>query len=254
VSLDADALAEMARNRGLKLIRSRVRTPGKPGFGLFGLAGAAGEPVFGMEGKAPAAEAPAIADYLRGAELGDWKKSLREAGGGTVKRKASREAPALAKNLPVVPAPAPSPPEKPLLRDAKGRDADQLASLFAILGHPITPEQVKGQLRALRKSGDPLLVIAQGDQVLAACGMARTLTPHRSAPVGRITILVVAEDLQRQGFGRQLVEEAERRLQAAGCELLEVTSNDRLTGAHAFYRRLGFERTSMRFAKPLTLR
>ena len=90
--------------------------------------------------------------------------------------------------------------------------------------------------------------------MLAVCGLARTVTPHRPAPVGRITVLVVAEAAQRQGLGRRLVEEAERRLLAAGCELLEITSNDRLTGAHAFYRRLGYERTSMRFAKPLPLR
>ena len=260
MSVDADTLAEMARNRGLKLVRSRVRTPGKPGFGRFGLTDAAGKAVFGLEGKVPAAEDQAISDYLRGAEQQDWKKSLREAGGLTARRKTPRVAPAQAEEAapivaPPVEAVPPPPKEKPvLLREAKGGDADQLANLFATLGHPITAEQVRAQLKALRKSCDPLLVIAQGERVLAACGLARTLTPHRPAPVGRITILVVAEDAQRQGLGRRLVVEAERRLQAAGCELVEVTSNDRLAGAHAFYRRLGFERTSMRFAKPLPLR
>ena len=45
-----DALSAMARNRGLKLVRSRVRTPGKGDLGKVGLTDGAGKPVFGPEG------------------------------------------------------------------------------------------------------------------------------------------------------------------------------------------------------------
>ena len=74
---------------------------------------------------------------------------------------------------------------------------------------------------------------------------------HRPKPVGRITMMAVAKDERRRGVGRARVEAACERLGAKGCGLVEVTSNADLTGAHAFYRKLGFERTSYRFAKEL---
>ena len=71
-----DELAESARNRGLKLVRSRVRTPGKRRFGKVGLTDARGKPVFGMDAKGPTAKPEDVEDYLRNLGAKDWGASL----------------------------------------------------------------------------------------------------------------------------------------------------------------------------------
>ena len=71
-----DALAETARNRGLKLVRSRVRTPGKRRFGKVGLTDAKGEAVFGMDDKGPNAKPEDVEYYLRNLGAKDWGASL----------------------------------------------------------------------------------------------------------------------------------------------------------------------------------
>jgi GNAT superfamily N-acetyltransferase len=239
VSEQGDRLAEMARNRGLKLLRSRVRTEGKPGFGCYGLADASGEPVFGVRGKrALRASAQEIEDYLRGGESGDWKQSVRAVGG--------RPKPKRAKAPPL-----PKPPPPPAIRTATKADAAQLARLFALLDHRIEPAQIEANLQLMKKAGDQLLVAARGKDILAACAVQATVHPHRDAPVGRITILVVTEAERGKGLGRTLVAEAERLLAQRGCKLIEVTSNVALTPAHRFYEQLGYARTSLRFAKTL---
>lgn len=239
MSAEGDRLADMARNRGLKLLRSRVRTKGKPGFGCYGLADQNDAPVFGVRGKrALRASAEEIEEYLRGAETGDWKQSLRAVGG--------RDKPKRVKT-----APPPPKPKPPTIRPAIKADAPQLASLFALLDHRIEPAQIAANLQAMKKAGDQLLVAVRGKDLLAACAVQATVHPHRDAPVGRITILVVAEAERGTGLGGALVAEAERLLEARGCKLVEVSSNERLTPAHRFYQHLGYKRTSLRFAKTL---
>ena len=56
---------------------------------------------------------------------------------------------------------------------------------------------------------------------------------------------------QRGGVGRALVADAEAWARAAGAVRIEVTSNQRRLGAHAFYLALGYADSSKRFIKDL---
>ena len=75
---------------------------------------------------------------------------------------------------------------------------------------------------------------------------------HRAAPVGRITVLVVAKEAQGHGIGRMLVEAAEQWMrEEAAASSSRSPATTAATAAHAFYRHMGYERTSIRFFKKL---
>src|SRR4249919_1985620 len=194
-----DALAETARNRGLKLVRSRVRTPGKRRFGKVGLTDSAGEAVFGMDAKGPMGSPDDAEHYLRNLGAKDWGASL-DVAVMPRKRKAKRKREAANDSGPA-PNPAPAAPKpteepKPKLRDAKPGDAARLAELIRFLGHEIGEKAVRRNIAALKKAGETPLVATLDKKVVGLVGMHRMVTIHREAPVGRIPVLVVAKEAQ----------------------------------------------------------
>jgi len=246
-----DILAESARNRGLKLVRSRVRTRGKRRFGKVGLTDSKGKPLFGMDSKGPTATPEEVEDYLRNLDAKDWGASLDVA--VMPRRKKAHDAANDSEKTPKRAALAPRAKPKPKLgiRNAKPSDAARLVELIDELGHEIDEKRVRKNLAALKKTSETPLVATLGNQVVGMCGVGRRVVIHRPAPLGRITALVVTKDAQGHGIGRLLVDAAENWMRKEGCQLVEVTSNDRRTEAHAFYRHLGYERSSIRFFKKL---
>jgi len=235
VSVEGDALRELAQNRGCKLVASRVRTPGKGDHGKFGLRDAkTGREVFGFGDKGLSATPEEIERYLRGDSASAWKTSV----GKTRAKPRPRS------------APAPRAEPKLSVREARPRDCEAIAPLIVALGYDVTAAEVKLRLAALKEAGAPALVAERGEIAgVLTTNVMQVL--HRPRPVGRITMLAVAEKLRGAGIGTALVAEAEKRLAATGCGLIEVTSNAKRLRAHAFYERLGYERTSYRFAKAL---
>jgi ribosomal protein S18 acetylase RimI-like enzyme len=244
-----DRLREAAANRGLKLVKSRRRTPGKGDYGRFGLTDPAGKKLLGFGRSGLTATAEEIEDYLHKGAAADWKSSLRATGGRAPARARKRAPAPPPPPRRVVPEPEPEPePPKLAVRPARPADAEAIAELVTKLGFAANSKEVAERLPGLRK--EPPLVAEQGS-VIGILTWHVTPVLHRPKPVGRITMMAVAEGERRRGVGRALVEAACGKLRDKGCGLIEVTSNVDLSGAHGFYRKLGFERTSYRFAKPL---
>lgn len=138
-----------------------------------------------------------------------------------------------------------------MVRPARPTDAAALSALLAELGFPADETTTEQRLSILECAGETVLVAAVDDIPRGFASVHATPVLHRPTPVGRITALLVTSSMRGRGVGRALVQAAEDWSRQRGCALIEVTSNLRLTTAHAFYHHLGFETTSMRFAKSL---
>lgn len=136
-----------------------------------------------------------------------------------------------------------------LIRPADARDCPALAALIGQLGYPVAVDDLAQRLAGLAREGRPVLVAEIDGTVVGCLSTSVMHVLHRPKPVGRISMMVVDEGLRGGGIGTMLVRAAEAALVARGCGLIEVTSNLRREAAHGFYERLGYQRTSLRFAR-----
>ena len=144
-----------------------------------------------------------------------------------------------------------------IVRDATPADVPAIAALYAdeVREHVNTYEydmpddiEMARRMQGVLDAGYPYLVAELDGRVVGCLATSIMHVLHRPGPVGRISMMVVEEGLRSQGIGAELVRAAEAWLKQQGCGMIEVTSNVKRTDAHRFYERLGYERTSWRFA------
>jgi N-acetylglutamate synthase-like GNAT family acetyltransferase len=248
-------LREMAQHRGFRLVKSRRRKAGGD-FGMYGLTEVkSGRECLGFGAEGLTATDAEVEAYLRSGERATWKRSLI----GAV---ASAEVPAPKPKAKAAPEPKPEPKAKPepspkpdpapepepepapelVIRKAAKSDA---AAIAALIGGDA--EQVGAQLASLLQAKDPVLVAVRG--AILGCAAAHAVPRLDGPPVGRVTLLVVADEARMQGIGAALVAAAERALAGQGCGEIEVMSAIDISNAHGFFRHAGYERTSYRFHK-----
>jgi ribosomal protein S18 acetylase RimI-like enzyme len=138
------------------------------------------------------------------------------------------------------------------IRDARLEDAPALARLVDQLGYPTTAEAVERRLQRLGASPADRVFVAEVDgEVVGAASVHLSLTLEYDEPAAKLSAIVVDERHRRCGIGEALARAVEKEAQARGCCLVFLTTAERRADAHAFYRRLGYEETGRRFAKPL---
>lgn len=142
-----------------------------------------------------------------------------------------------------------------LVREAKPADLGALETLYEQLTGPLAetrPDPAPDPREALgRIIADPArsLLVAELDGVLVGTVdvlIAPNLT-HYAQPWALVENVVVAEHARRCGAGRALMTRAIELAREAGCYKVNLISGNERTGAHAFYRSLGFEANGQGF-------
>jgi GNAT superfamily N-acetyltransferase len=140
------------------------------------------------------------------------------------------------------------------VRPAVPEDAAALAGLVGELGYPTTLDEMRARLALVGARDHVQALVAVGDgRPVGLLTLEIRLLLDRPGPIGRVASLVVSESWRGRSVGRALMAAAEAACAEAGCVAVEVTSNVSREGAHAFYERLGYARTSVRFAKILRM-
>ena len=130
-----------------------------------------------------------------------------------------------------------------LVDDSLGatRETDDMAIYFTAF------DEIRADLRS------DLIVGEQDGRIVATYQISYlpglSLKAARRAQVESVS---VASDLRGRGIGAMMMADAETRARAAGCSLIQLTTNATRADAHRFYERLGFTPSHIGFKRNLS--
>ena len=138
------------------------------------------------------------------------------------------------------------------IRAAGTEDVAALANLVTELGYPSSVEDMRWRFEGI--SSDPLhetFVAESGKEVVGMVGIRLERTYEADGGCARVMALVVSSEHRGRGAGQALISAAEEWARGRGAGTIVLTTHKRRTGAHQFYRSLGYEATGYRFYKAL---
>ncbi len=127
------------------------------------------------------------------------------------------------------------------LRDAVDGDATAVAALLTAEGYPAGPSDIVERLAAYRDGVSAVFVATAADEVVGFIAVHVMPRFEHGDRIARVLALVVDEDARERGFGRELMDAAERHAREQGCAFIEVTAGRHRPGALQLYESEGYE-------------
>jgi ribosomal protein S18 acetylase RimI-like enzyme len=139
------------------------------------------------------------------------------------------------------------------IRKAVVTDSKALVNLSKQLGYETTEELLLKRFYELEKRSQEVYIAEEEDTVVGYISFEPYYTLYVNPGIN-ITALVVDQNYQKKGIGKQLVKIAEEYTIKHGYSFLRANSSSSRTEAHKFYRKMGFdnEKEQKRFIKEYT--
>lgn len=106
---------------------------------------------------------------------------------------------------------------------------------------------------AMRAEGSNQIIVGDDAGLVMACYQLTFITGLSLTAARRALLegVRVAASHRGQGIGEAMMQDAENRARAAGCSLIQFTTNKARTDAHRFYDRMGFTPSHIGYKKSL---
>ena len=144
-------------------------------------------------------------------------------------------------------------------RQARAADVPAVVALLRedVLGAGRETEEIWPYLAGFERieaSGSTVLVVGEEAGRLVATYQLSVLPSlsRQGASRALLEAVRVAADRRSQGIGALMMRDAEARARAAGCAMIQLTTDRTRTDAHRFYERMGFQASHLGFKRALT--
>ena len=127
------------------------------------------------------------------------------------------------------------------IREARAEDAQALARLNREeMGYGYPVDKTKEKLAMLLESGKDKILVAELDGTVAGYVHLNDYDVLYADHMKNIMGIAVSSSCRRRGIGRKLLAAAEDWARETGAKAVRLVSGEGRTGAHAFYRSLGY--------------